>query len=165
MDTSTQDLVRIAAIGIGATAVMDAWLALLQKLGMPGLNMAYIGRWLGHLARGRWKHAPIAKSPPIAGEAAWGWLFHYAVGIAFAGLLAAVAGTSWLAAPSLLPAVAVGMATVIAPLFVMQPSMGAGIASSRTATPLRNCLRSFVSHTVFGMGLYACAVLIAFLKP
>ena len=165
MDSPLQDLARIALIGIGATAVMDLWLALLKRLGMPGLNMAFIGRWLGHLARGRWKHDPIAKSPPVRGEVAWGWIFHYGVGIAFAGLLAGIAGTSWLRAPSLFPALAVGVATVIAPLFLMQPSMGAGIASSRTPTPVRNSLRSVANHAVFGVGLYACAVLIRFLNP
>jgi hypothetical protein len=165
MDTSTQDLARIAAVGIGATAAMDLWLLLLKRLGMPSLNIAFIGRWAGHLVRGRWKHDPIAKSPPVPGEAALGWLVHYAVGIAFAALLAAIAGTSWLRAPSIIPALAIGVATTAAPLLVMQPSMGAGIASSRTPTPLKNCLRSFMNHTVFGAGLYVTAVLLSLIAP
>ena len=60
-----------------------------------------------------------------------------------------------------LPAVLVGMATVAAPLFVMQPAMGSGIAASRTPTPLRNCMRSIANHTVFGLGLYLTALLMA----
>jgi len=36
--------------------------------------------------------------------------------------------------------------------------MGAGFASSKTPTPLRNCLRSLVTHGVFGLGLYVSAV-------
>ena len=56
-----------------------------------------------------------------------------------------------------LPALAVGMGTVAAPLLVMQPAMGAGIASSRTPTPVKNCLRSLANHTVFGAGLYLAA--------
>jgi len=39
--------------------------------------------------------------------------------------------------------------------------MGAGIASSRTPTPLKNCLRSLANHTVFGVGLYLSAFVAA----
>jgi hypothetical protein len=155
------EIVNVILIGIGATAVMDAWLMLLKRLGVPTLNFAMIGRWAGHLARGRFAHAAIARSAPVPGELALGWLVHYAVGIAFAALLVAVQGPHWAASPTLLPALAVGMATVAAPLLVMQPAMGAGIASSKTPTPLKNCLRSVANHTVFGLGLYLAAELAA----
>ncbi|MBX3604806.1 MAG: DUF2938 domain-containing protein [Piscinibacter sp.] len=163
--TSLQDLVPIVLIGLGATAVMDLWLALLRRLGVPSLDMAYLGRWAGHLLRGRVAHAAIGRAPPVAGERAWGWLLHYAVGVAFAALLVALRGPAWIGQPTLLPALAVGLATVLAPLCVMQPAMGAGFASSRTPTPLRNCLRSVANHAVFGLGLYLSAVTVASLAP
>ena len=72
----------------------------------------------------------------------------------------AVAGQDGLHAPSIGPALAVGMATVGAPLFVMQPAMGLGGASSKTPAPMKNCLRSLANHTVFGLGLYLYALLI-----
>lgn len=153
-------LARVFLIGMGATAVMDIWLWLLKKRGVPTLNFALLGRWVGHLAGGRWAHDAIAKAAPIRGEGALGWATHYAVGIIFAGLLAGIQGLEWVRDPSLLPALCVGMATVAAPLFVMQPAMGAGIASSKTPTPARNCLRSLANHTVFGAGLYGAAILI-----
>jgi hypothetical protein len=155
------EIVKVVLIGIGATAVMDGWLMLLKRLGVPTLNFAFIGRWAGHLARGTFAHAAIAKAPPVRGELALGWLTHYAVGIAFACLLVALQGFQWTGNPTLPPALAVGMGTVAAPLFVMQPAMGAGIASSKTPTPLKNCLRSVANHTVFGLGLYVAAALIA----
>lgn len=157
MNLTFEELARIALVGIGATAVMDLWLALLKRAGVPTLNFAFIGRWAGHLLRGRWKHDAIAKSPPIAGETAVGWVVHYAVGIAFAGAMVGIGGVSWLRSPTLAPAIALGMVTVIAPLFVMQPAMGAGFASSRTPAPVHNCLRSLANHTVFGAGLYLAA--------
>jgi hypothetical protein len=40
---------------------------------------------------------------------------------------------------------------------VMQPAMGAGIAASRTPRPNLARLRSVVTHTVYGLGLYASA--------
>jgi hypothetical protein len=159
--TSLHDLATVAAIGIGATAVMDLGLALQQRLGLRTLDFALVGRWVGHLLHGRIAHAAIAKAPPVAGERAWGWLTHYAVGIAFAGLLVALQGLGWMHDPSLLPAVALGIGTVALPLLVMQPAMGAGFASSKTPTPLKNVLRSVLNHTVFGVGLYIAAVLLA----
>jgi hypothetical protein len=92
-----------------------------------------------------------------------GWLTHYAVGMGFAGLLVGLRGLGWMNNPSLLPAVLTGICTVVAPLFVMQPAMGAGFAASRTPTPLKNCLRSILNHTVFGIGLYVSAVCIGLL--
>lgn len=157
MDALLHDLWHVALVGVGATAVMDLWLAILKRRRLPTPDFALVGRWAGHALRGRWRHEAIAKSPPVAGEAALGWLVHYAVGVAFAFALAAVAGMAWMRAPSVLPALALGAASVAAPLLLLQPAMGAGIASSRTAAPVRNSLRSLANHLVFGAGLYLAA--------
>src|SRR3989344_2772465 len=111
---------------------------LVKHVGVPTLNFAFIGRWVGHLFRGQFAHAAIAKAVPIRGELAWGWLTHYAL--------------------------AVGVCAVAAPLLVMQPAMGSGFAASRTPTPLKNCLRSLANHTVFGFGLYLSALAIALIS-
>jgi hypothetical protein len=158
---SMQDTALVVLIGAGATAVMDLWLLLLRRAGVATTNFALIGRWVGHLARGQVAHTAIAKAPPIDGERALGWLTHYLVGIGFAGLLVALQGPEWAHAPSVLPALAVGLGTVVVPLFVMQPAMGAGIAGSKTPAPLANVLRSLANHAVFGSGLYFTAALLA----
>lgn len=155
-----QDIPWVVLIGVGATAVMDIWLMFLNRMGVPTLNFAFIGRWVGHLARGRLAHPAIADAAPIPAEVPLGWATHYAVGIGFAGLLVGIQGLDWLHQPTLLPAVAVGVGTAVIPLFVMQPSMGAGFAGSRTPSPLKNCLRSLVNHTVFGAGLFLATVLV-----
>jgi hypothetical protein len=152
---------RVVVVGVGATALMDLWLLLLRRAGVPTMDFALLGRWVGHLGHGRFAHDAIRRAPPIAAESALGWLTHYAVGIAFAAVLVAVQGSSWLDGPSVLPALAWGVVTAAAPLLVMQPAMGAGIASSRTPTPLKNCLRSLASHAVFGLGLYVSAAALA----
>lgn len=154
-------LAKAVLIGCGATIVMDAWLLLLKRLKVPTLDFALLGRWVGHLFRGRLRHAPIAKSPPIPEERLLGWCAHYAIGIAFALMLAGAAGAHWVDSPSLAPALALGIGSVVAPLFVLQPAMGAGFAASRTPTPLKNCLRSLATHTVFGLGLYLSALVVA----
>lgn len=161
MNQWTEMVVRVVLIGAGATVLMDAWLMLLQRLKVPTLNFAYIGRWIGNGPGLRWARDGIAKAPPVRGELLLGWLAHYAIGVLFAALLVGVCGMEWARAPTLVPAVLIGIATVLIPLFIMQPAMGAGIASSRTPKPLLNVLKSLANHAVFGMGLYLAALLAA----
>lgn len=153
-------LLHVALVGLGATVLMDLWLWGLKRLGVPTLKFALVGRWVGHLVRGRWAHAAIAKAAPVRHEAALGWLVHYGVGLGFAALLVALCGIGWLHRPSMSAALVFGVGTAVVPLFVMQPAMGAGIASSKTPAPLQNCLKSLATHAVFGVGLYLSAVAI-----
>jgi len=159
-----EHLARVTAIGVGATATMDLWLLLLQRQGMATLSFAMIGRWVGHWRRGVFRHAAISKAAPVKGELALGWLAHYATGVAFAALLVGASGAAWTRSPTLLPALCVGVATVAAPWLVMQPAMGAGIASSRTPAPAMNRIRSLANHAIFGLGLYLSALLVAWLS-
>lgn len=151
---------RVVLIGLGATAVMDLWLGLLALLGIRAADFALVGRWIGHLAKGRFAHDSISMALPIRHERSLGWLTHYAVGVAYAGLLVALRGFHWIREPTLLPALATGLATVVVPLFVMQPAMGLGFAATRTPAPLKNCMRSLANHAVFGAGLYIAAVIL-----
>ncbi|MGX1020637.1 hypothetical protein AB7M33_003313 [Pseudomonas sp. Y3 TE3536] len=148
-------------IGVGATVIMDLWGMLLRRLGIPTLNFAMVGRWAGHLMKGRVRHDAIAKAEPVANELALGWVIHYGIGVWFAVMLVGMVGEGWLSAPTLWPALVWGVATVVAPLCFMQPVMGAGFFASRTPTPGRNCLKSLVTHTVFGVGMFLSAGLIA----
>lgn len=143
-------------IGIGATAVMDVWgLARKPLLGVPPPNYGLVGRWIGHMARGRFRHDSIAASAPVRGESVIGWAFHYLIGIAFAALLLGIWGNAWVQQPTIGPALTVGISTLVAPFLLMQPGMGAGIAASRTPNPTSARLQSLITHAVFGLGLYA----------
>lgn len=148
-------------IGIGATAVMDLW-ALVRRplLRIARPNYAMVGRWIGHMVHGRFRHNAIAASPPVPGEHIVGWAAHYLIGVAFAALLIAVAGIDWVQHPTIGPALAVGVGTVAAPFLLMQPGMGNGIAASRAPCPASARLHSIVTHTVFGIGLYAAGWLL-----
>jgi hypothetical protein len=64
----------------------------------------------------------------------------------------------WLARPTLLPALLYGIGTVVFPFFIMQPALGLGFAASRTPKPTQARLKSLATHTVFGVGLYVCAI-------
>jgi hypothetical protein len=142
-------------VGLGATACVDLWaLARRRLFGTPLPNYGFVGRWFAHLARGRFRHDSIAAASPVPHEAPIGWMAHYAIGVAFAGLLVASCGVGWLQRPTLGPALAVGFATVAAPMLILQPGMGAGIAARRTARPNTARLQSLVTHGVFGAGLF-----------
>ncbi len=154
-------VLRTVLIGAGATLVMDVWALLLRQFGVPSVNFAFLGRWIGHLCQGQWTHESIARATPVSGELLIGWCAHYSIGISFAAVLILTFGLKWARSPTLLPALAIGIATVLAPLFILQPALGAGIASSNTPTPVFNCIKSVVTHTVYGFGLYFAALAIA----
>ncbi|MCH7392451.1 DUF2938 domain-containing protein [Acinetobacter dispersus] len=154
-------LFQILCLGVGATIIMDIWLLLLKRLHLPSLNFALLGRWVGWIFRGKFIHASIAQSPAIQREYVLGWLAHYSVGILFAFSFVLIVGEVWLLQPQFISAFIFGVITVLIPFFIMQPAMGAGIASAKTAQPLRNCLRSLINHTIFGCGLYLSAQLLA----
>lgn len=153
-------------IGCGATIIMDLWAIMLKRFfGISSLNYAMVGRWIGHLPKGYLVHQNIAQSLPIKHEKALGWLAHYLIGIAFAALLLVIYGLNWATPPRLLPALIIGIVTVLAPFFILQPGMGAGIAASKTPKPNVARFRSLLAHTAFGFGLYISAGLVAILFP
>ena len=147
------------AIGVGASLLMDAWnLFLKRTFGIPSLNYCLLGRWFCHMPEGTFFHPNIAAAPPRRLECAVGWVAHYTIGVLLALVFLALAPADWLARPTVLHALLYGICTVVFPLFVLQPALGLGIASSRTPKPAQARLKSVVTHVVFGLGLYLCAV-------
>ncbi|KWC64860.1 DUF2938 domain-containing protein [Burkholderia ubonensis] len=165
MNDTADALLHLLLIGAGGTLVMDLWALFRRRaFGTPSLDYALVGRWLGHMASGRFRHASIVAAPPVRLERPLGWLAHYAIGIAFAGLPVALAGTQWISAPTLLPALAAGIGSVAAPFFVMQPAFGFGIAAARTPQPSVARRRSVVTHLSYGLGLYASAQVLTLMR-
>lgn len=145
-------------VGAGATALMDLWaIARKRLLGVPAPNYGLVGRWLGHMPRGRFRHEAIARAEPVRGERLIGWTAHYLIGIGFAAILPVIWGPEWIHHPTIGPALIVGICTVAAPFLLMQPGMGAGIAASRTPRPAAARLQSLATHAIFGLGLYGAA--------
>lgn len=153
------DLVAAIAVGSAATMTMDLWNAALKRtLAIPSLNLCLLGRWLRHMPEGRFRHPSIAAAAPKPLECPVGWVAHYAIGVTFALGFVGFMSEDWLARPTLLPALLYGIGTAVFPLFVMQPALGLGVASSRTPHPTRARMKSLVTHTVFGAGLYTGAM-------
>jgi hypothetical protein len=163
MNLEADGVLGAVAIGIGATLLMDLWSLFLRRaFGIPSLNYCLLGRWLRHMPEGTFRHTNIAAASPRSLECQAGWVAHYTIGVAFALILAVLTSGDSIARPALLPALAFGIGTVVFPFFILQPAIGLGIAASRTPAPARARLKSLVTHTVFGVGLYLCALAAGF---
>jgi hypothetical protein len=151
-------LIKGAFVGAAGTVLLDIWaLFLARVMNVPATNWAMVGRWLGHMPLGKFHHASISAAEPVKGELAIGWTAHYAIGVGYGVLLLAFWGTGWLAAPTLLPPLILSWGLLIAPYFLMMPGMGLGIAGAKTPKPAITRIKSAVSHSVFGFGMYLAA--------
>lgn len=151
-------------IGTGATILMDSWAVFLKRvLGIKSLDYCMLGRWIGHFSHLRFRHNNIGQSEKVGSECLIGWTFHYAIGITFSFLLLVIWGLSWAQQPTLLPALIIGVVTVAAPFFLLQPGMGAGVAASKTPQPNVSRLLSLSAHTAYGIGLYLSAIFLSLL--
>jgi len=111
------------------------------------------------MREGKFRHHNLAAAAQKPYECVIGWFTHYIIGVIYSLLLVILASPSWLQAPTVLPALALGIVTVAFPFLVMQPAFGMGIAGSNAPNPLAIRLRSLMNHTVFGLGLYLTALL------
>ncbi|HEY4303238.1 MAG TPA: DUF2938 domain-containing protein [Gemmatimonadaceae bacterium] len=151
------------AIGVGATFFIDAWNTMLKRVfGIPSLNYCFFGRWVGHLPSGVVRHRSIGAASAKRFECALGWVSHYAIGVGLAHLFILLVAPQWIARPTFAPALLFGVATVVFPFFVLQPSLGLGIASAATPHPARARLKSLATHSAYGVGLYLTAWLAAY---
>ena len=159
MNMSFGQIVSTVVIGLGASVMMDGWNLLLKRVfGIPSLNYCLLGRWIRHMPEGKFRHASLSGAAAKSFECPIGWIAHYSIGVVFAFGLLMLTSVDWLRQPTFLPALLYGVGTVVFPFFLMQPSFGLGIAAARTPHPNQARLKSLMTHTVFGLGLYLCAL-------
>ncbi len=153
---------RSVVIGIGGTAAMDLWALLLSAVfALPLPNWGLVGRWFAHLAKGTFFHKDITAAQAVPNETAIGWFSHYAVGIIYAGALIFFAGPDWVSNPTFLPAWILGLVTIGAGWFILQPGMGAGWAASLRPNPMQVRALNIISHSVFAAGMFGTALLMS----
>jgi Protein of unknown function (DUF2938) len=155
----TDFLFRSIVMGVAATALLDLWALLLNRIfgfGLP--NWAMIGRWVAHLPSGQVIHEDIGRAAPAANELTIGWVFHYAVGVLFAMATLVLGGAAWAKTPTWPLPLIVGIVTVGCGWFILQPALGAGIAASRKPDAHRIRLLNIAGHIVFGIGLWLAAI-------
>lgn len=158
---SGESVARALAMGLGGTLLIDLWAMFLRRgFGIASLDYCLLGRWILHMPNGAFLHASIGKAAAKRYECPTGWISHYSIGAMFAVVFVFLVGDAWLARPTLLPALGFGVVTVLVPYFVMQPALGLGIASSKTARPAVARLKSLTTHALFGTGLWLSAMLL-----
>ncbi len=157
-------ILRAVAVGLGATLFMELWALFLKRaFSISSANYCLVGRWIRHMPEGTFVHANIAIASQKRFECAVGWIVHYFIGVAFAFVLVTLVSDRWLTRPTVLPALLLGVGSVIVPFFVMHPSFGLGLAASRAPNPTQARLRSLVAHAAFGVGLYVSAVAVTYI--
>jgi energy-converting hydrogenase Eha subunit B len=164
MNTILSVFISIIFLGIGATLTFDLWGLFLQyAFKIKPAPICLVGRWIQYMSEGTFWHANIASAPQKSRECMVGWIVHYMIGVVFAIAFVAWTGNAWLQSPTFLPALIFGILMAAAPLFLMQPAMGLGIAGSKTANPAQTRLRTLMNHTAFGIGLYLFGLLASWL--
>ncbi len=146
-------LSRAALAGVPATLAMDvaARAIVASALGVQAPNPRELGRWLGHMRHGRFRHPDIATAPTVRGEAVIGILTHYAIGLTLGAgyglLLRAGRGRR----SSIPLALAYGTATTGFSWFVMFPATGKG--TIRRGENSKLAAFSLCNHIVYGLAL------------
>ncbi len=145
----------ILIMGIFATVTIDLW-ALLLKHGLKQqtTDWGMAGRWFANLPRGQFIHRPISKTAPVKHEQLIGWTVHYIVGVTYAAIYIEIVNVVLETEPTLTSASIFGIATVIAPWFIMQPGFGMGIMARLAPSPNIKRLMSLSVHFIFGIALY-----------
>lgn len=150
-------VLRAALIGCGATAMMDIGGEVVRRAtGVEPLDYRLVGRWIGHMTQGTFRHTSIGAADPVPGEKPLGWLAHYSIGAGCAVGLE-LASPGWVHRPRLASALITGVATTAAPWLIMQPAFGMGVAASRMPQPALLRWRSLRTHAIYGAGLYVAA--------
>ena len=153
-------------VGILATVTMDVVAMMALRLGIAGRGPRrtgpdLIGRWVGYLLRGKFRHTDILETPPLRGELALGLVAHYLIGIVltlvYVGLLVVAHAT-----PTALSAILYGTATTVFPWFLMFPSQGMGWLGRDAPGNAHLARVSLFKHIIFGLGI---ALWVAVMKP
>jgi hypothetical protein len=153
-------------VGILATVTMDVVAVIALRLGIAGRGPRrtgpdLIGRWVGYLLQGKFRHTDILQTPPLRGELLLGLAAHYLIGIVltlvYLRLLVVAHAT-----PTALGAMLYGTATTILPWFLMFPSQGMGWLGLDVPGDAHLARASLFNHIVFGLGI---ALWMAVLRP
>ena len=114
MSTEATYFLGAVVVGLGATLFMDLWALFLKRaFSIPSANYCLVGRWLRHMPEGTFRHASIVAASQKHSECTVGWIAHYVIGTVYALALIAFVSGSWLARPTLLPAMLFGIGSVL----------------------------------------------------
>ena len=147
--------------GVLGTLVMDSLNHLIARTGLLSrIDVQMIGRMSAGWSRGRFRYSRPDEMEQVANERLYGYITHYAIGVGLA--LIYVLGWALLVGGRASPAwaLAYGIATTVASLFLVYPSMGLGVLGWRSPEGIKSPLSSLANHLFYGVGL-AIAIALA----
>lgn len=148
--------VRVVLVGIGATFFTDLWAFFLRIFDVKSNGLQIIGSWLSTNIL----NVPDNATGLLANGWVVGWTAHYIIGVIFAIIFFAFVNYRWFKNPTWGKALIYGIATLVFPLFMVWPTLGFGVAFSKTPIQGALILKAIGLHIVYGMGLYLTALLI-----
>ena len=147
--------------GVLGTLMMDSINHLFARIGVISkIDVRIIGRMAVGWAKGRFRYSHPDEMECVPNEMLYGYFTHYAIGVGLA--IPFVLGWNLLVGGSASPvwAFVYGVATTVASLFFVYPSMGFGMFGLRSPEGIKSPLSSLANHMFFGVGM-AVAVALA----
>lgn len=147
--------------GVLGTLAMDILNYLFSRTGVVlKIDMRMIGRMSMGWAHGRFRYHSPNEMEQVANEMLYGYITHYTIGVGLAVpyvlgwdlLVGGIASPIW--------TLVYGVATTVASVFFVYPSMGLGVFGLRSPEGIRAPLSSLANHFFFGLGM-AFAVALA----
>lgn len=149
------DLIVIGVVaGVLGTLAMDSLNYFFARAGMLlRIDMRMIGRMAVGWANGRFRYSHPGEMEQVPNEMICGYFAHYSIGVGLA--VPFVIGWDLLIDGPVLPvwAIAYGIVTTAASVFLVYPSMGLGIFGKRSPDGLKAPLSSLANHLFYGLGL------------
>ena len=153
-------IVTGAVAGVLGTLAMDSLNHLFARTGaLIRIDMKAIGRMSAGWARGRFRYRNPGEMTQVANETLYGYVTHYAIGVGLAVpfvlgwnlLVGGLASPVW--------ALVYGVATTVASVFFVYPSLGLGVFGRRSPEGIKAPLSSLANHFFFGVGMAAAVAL------
>ena len=147
--------------GVVGTLIMDLLNHRFAQIGaISKIDVRIIGRMAAGWSKGRFRYSHPDEMECVPNEMVYGYLTHYAIGVGLA--IPFMLGWNLLVGEPVSPVwtFVYGVATTVASLFYVYPSMGFGMLGLRSPEGLKSPLSSLANHTFFGVGMAVAVALV-----
>lgn len=149
------DLMLTAVVaGVFGTIMMDILNHLFARAGIVlKIDVSMIGRMSAGWVHGRFLYRQPSEMQQVVYEKLYGYITHYGIGVGFAIPFVLIWDLFIGGAVSPVWALVYGVATTVASVFFVYPSMGLGVFGWRSPEGIKAPLSSLANHFFFGLGM------------
>jgi len=147
-------VIKGVVAGVFGTLAMDMLNLLFARTGMISkIEVEMIGRMAVGWIHGRFRYGHPSEMQQVENEVLYGYVTHYTIGVVLA--VPYMLGWALLIEGPVSPvwAVAYGVATTVASVFLVLPSMGLGVSGRQSPEGMKLALSSLANHLFYGLGL------------